>query len=254
MAAVMGVDSEVEIAMRRARRRSARDARLEATIASAQTALRTAVLVNGIGAIALLAFFSQAFKDAGNPLPGAGQLAAATLWLVAGTAVAGCATGLSFLAQYGLVTRWHSWFGRHDRALTMTQINVALVFLSYLCFFIAGLHAYWALAGLRSGVFAGPPTTAHQLLQTGAALLGLVAAVLWLFAARAAMGTETAPGLAAPHLQDVPHAANEAALTVPDFMEQEPSRQSWLWQTRWNVWAALATALAALLQALALMA
>ena len=219
--------------------------RLDATVASAQTALKTAVLVNGAGAIALLTLFAGAFKDA-NPLPGAAQFAAATLWLVAGTAAGGAATGISFLAQYGQVMRWRSWFGRRGRAALITQVNIVLVFLSYLCFVIAGLHAYWALAGMRGGVFAGPATSAHDLLQVGAALFGLLAAVLWFLAARAGMEPRPAEAAPAPALATFSEA-------IPDFTP-EPAPPVRIAQGRWNAWAAVATGTGALLQALALMA
>jgi hypothetical protein len=239
-------------------RRRTHEDRLDATIATAQTALKTAVLVNGAGAIALLTLFAGAFKDT-NPLPGAAQFAAATLWLVAGTAAAGAATGISFLAQYGQLMRWQSWFGRRRRAAAITQINIVLVFLSYLCFAIAGLHAYWALAGLRGGVFAGPPTSAHELLQVGAALFGLLAAVLWFLAARAGMEPQPA---AAPAPEAFPAAVPDFTSTaVPDFtsgpvpdFSSEPARPARLGQYGWSAWAAVATGTGALLQALALMA
>jgi hypothetical protein len=234
--------------------------RLDAALALAQTALKTAVLVNGAGAIALLALFAQAFKDAG-PLPGAPQFAAATLWLVAGTAVAGCATGLSFLAQYGHLLRWRSWFGRGGRPAAITRLNIALVFLSYACFVVGGLHAYWALAGAsRSGVFAGPPTTANQVLQGAAGLGGFVAAILWFLAAKA--------GIQAPAPEaEFPAASPRAGLASEegavagggdidplDFSEPETppgARRPAAW---WNAWAALATGIATLLQGLSLMA
>ena len=76
---------------------------LEVTLASAQTALKTAVVINGAGAIAILVLFAQAFKDTTSALPGAAQFAAATLWLVAGTAFAGGATGGGALPFVGVV-------------------------------------------------------------------------------------------------------------------------------------------------------
>ena len=228
--------------------------RLDAALARAQTALKTAVLVNGAGVIALLALFAQAFKD-GGVLPGAGQFAAATLWMVAGTAVAGCATGLSFLAQYGDLMRWHSWFGRGGRAGTITRLNIALVFLSYACFVLGGLHTYWALSGsVRSGVFAGPPATAQQVLQGGAALGGLVAAALWFLAAKVGAGAAAPQADALEDRTPGEGAAPvDAADAIPDFTEAAAPRGVRRPAAWWNAWAALATGVAALLQGLALM-
>jgi hypothetical protein len=193
--------------------------RFEATIASAQMALRTAVLINGAGAIVLLVLFAQAFKDP-SVLPGASQLAAATLWLVAGTALAGCATGVAFLAHYGHLMRWHTWFGRGGRAVTITQLIIGLVFSSYVCFLIAALYIYWALSGpMHGGVFARPETMTRQLLQWAGALAGVIA-------------------------------------TIPEFSEFSAAEGPLLrshGQAWWNAWAALATGVAVLLEALASM-
>jgi hypothetical protein len=237
--------------------------RFDAALALAQAALKTAVLINGAGTIALLALFAQSFKDGGIP-PGAAQFAQATLWMVAGTALAGGATGLSFLAQYGDLLRWQSWFGRGGRALALTRLNIALIFLSYACFVIGGLHAYWALSGAaRSAVFAAVPAGVHQLLQAGAALGGLIAAVLWFLAAKANMessGTRPGPvGIEPPPAGDAalePGAAPDgeaAAGPIPDFSGSVPRpgrKRSSAW---WSAWAAAATGIAALLQGLSLM-
>lgn len=117
-----------------------RKERFDVVISSAQSALKAAFLVNGGGAIALLSFFGSKLQS-GNSNPVATYLAAALLILVIGTALAGLATGLSFLAQYGYFTQ-----ERRSRLAKMapklTKINILLVFLSYVCFIAAGFVAY----------------------------------------------------------------------------------------------------------------
>jgi hypothetical protein len=116
--------------------------RFEIVVSAAENALKNAFLVNGGGAVALLAFFGQASKQPGL---GSAWLAWALLILVFGTAVAAVATGLSFLAQYGYMTgKRRSLLGRHARSITAA--NIILVMLSYFCFVAAGLVAF---AGLR---------------------------------------------------------------------------------------------------------
>lgn len=75
-----------------------RKQRLNVVISSGESALRTAFLVNGGGAGALLAFFGQMSKQ---NLPAAAWVVNALLALIVGTAVAAVATGISFLPQYG---------------------------------------------------------------------------------------------------------------------------------------------------------
>jgi hypothetical protein len=98
-------------------------------------------LVNGGGAVALLAFLGQASKQQGFS---SAWLAWALLVLVIGTALAAVATGLSFLAQYGYMTgKRRSMLGRHARSITAA--NITLVMLSYFCFVAAGLVAFGGL-------------------------------------------------------------------------------------------------------------
>lgn len=121
-----------------------RKERFEVVVRSAESALKSAFLVNGGGAVALLTFFGQAMHG-GKPSPATSSLAVALLMLVIGTAIAGFATGLSFLAQYGYFMRKsRSWLGKAAPVLTI--INIVLVFLSYVCFVVAGAVAYRALS------------------------------------------------------------------------------------------------------------
>ncbi len=118
--------------------------RFEVVVRSAESALKSAFLVNGGGAVALLTFFGQAMHG-GKPNLATSYLAVALLMLVIGTAIAGLATGLSFLAQYGYFMRKsRSWFGK--AAPVLTKINIVLVLLSYVCFVVAGAVAYVALS------------------------------------------------------------------------------------------------------------
>lgn len=120
-----------------------RKARLASVVNSAESALKSAFLVNGGGAVALLAFFGQATTQS-KPHASASTLAVALLILVVGTALAGIATGLSFLAQYGyFMRRSRSWFGRAAR--NITAMNIVLIILSYACFVAAGVVAFMAL-------------------------------------------------------------------------------------------------------------
>lgn len=125
-----------------AKRDEFRKARLDVVVTSAESALKSAFLVNGGGAVALLAFFGQASRQS---LPSSSWLALALFILVVGTALAAVATGLSFLAQYGyMMGKRRSWFGRFARSIT--ALNIILVMLSYVCFVVAGFVAYRGLA------------------------------------------------------------------------------------------------------------
>jgi hypothetical protein len=124
-----------------ARRDEFRKARLDVVISSAESALKSAFLVNGGGAVALLAFFGQAARQS---IPGSRWIALTLFVLVVGTALAAVATGLSFIAQYGyMLGKRRSWFGRSARSITAA--NIVLVLLSYICFVVAGFLAYKGL-------------------------------------------------------------------------------------------------------------
>jgi hypothetical protein len=126
---------------RLAKRDEFRKARFDVVVSSAESALKSAFLVNGGGAVALLAFFGQASRQS---LAATSWLSSALLALVVGTALASLATGLSFLAQYGyMMGKRRSTFGRHARSITAA--NIVLVLLSHLCFVIAGWLAYKGL-------------------------------------------------------------------------------------------------------------
>jgi hypothetical protein len=121
-----------------AKRDEFRKERLEVVVNSAESALKSAFLVNGGGAVALLTFFGQASRQGTPTSP---WLAHALLALVIGTTLAAVATGLSFLAQYGyMMGKRRSQFGRSARDITAA--NIVLVMLSYVCFVSAGFLAY----------------------------------------------------------------------------------------------------------------
>lgn len=123
---------------RLAKRDEFRKERIEIVIGSAESALKSAFLVNGGGAVALLTFFGQSSRQG---IPTSSWLSHALLALVIGTALAAMATGLSFLAQYGyMMGKRRSQFGRSARDITTT--NIVLVMLSYTCFVSAGFLAY----------------------------------------------------------------------------------------------------------------
>ena len=121
-----------------AKRDEFRKERLEVVVSSAESALKCAFLVNGGGAVALLAFFGQASRQGAPTSP---WLSHALLALVIGTALAMVATGLSFLAQYGyMMGKRRSRFGRSEKDITAA--NIVLVMISYVCFVLAGFLAY----------------------------------------------------------------------------------------------------------------
>lgn len=120
-----------------------RSDRLPITYASAASALQSAFLANGGGAVALLAFYGQLLAAQPHH-PAASGLARALLVLVIGVGLAVAATGLSFLAQYGYLLRRNSRLGKF--AAHFTWANMALVFASLLCFVVVGAQAYYALA------------------------------------------------------------------------------------------------------------
>lgn len=120
-----------------------RSERLPITYASAASALQSAFLANGGGAVALLAFYGQLLTAQSNH-PAASGLAGALLAMVIGVALAVAATGLSFVAQYGYLMRRNSRVGRF--ALHFTWANVVLVCASLVCFVVGGAQAYYALA------------------------------------------------------------------------------------------------------------
>ena len=119
-----------------------RSERLPLTYSSAASALQSAFLANGGGAVALLAFYGQ-LLPLQPPHPAAHGLALALLVLVVGAGLAAVATGLSFLAQYGYLMRRKSTLGKLAPRLTIA--NMVLVCFSLLCFVGAGAIAYVAL-------------------------------------------------------------------------------------------------------------
>lgn len=94
--------------------------------------------------MALLAFLAQIGQNEtlrGSWLPG---IKFSLLALIVGTTLAGMATGLSFVAQYGYFIRSRDhWLGRH--AVVFTFFNVLLVTASYAAFLLAGFIAFCAI-------------------------------------------------------------------------------------------------------------
>jgi hypothetical protein len=127
-----------------------RNRRLDIVVSSAQSALKTAFIVNGAGTVALVGLFAQAIQKSATVFP-ASTLAAAMFSLVAGTTLAALATGFSFLAQYGyMLGKRRSWFGRV--APRITKLNILLILLSYGCFIAGGVIAYQGLS-----IYVPPP-------------------------------------------------------------------------------------------------
>jgi hypothetical protein len=129
---------------RRAQLEAFRQGRLPHVISSAQSALNTAVLVNGGGAVAMLAFFGEAMQQS-HGSPAIQSLVKVMLLFFWGTASAGIATGLSFVAQLGC-SRLLPWRWLRKLAPRISLVNIALIFVSYALFLSAGISAYCALS------------------------------------------------------------------------------------------------------------
>jgi hypothetical protein len=121
-----------------------RNRRLDIVVSSAQSALKTAFIVNGAGTVALVGLFAQAIQKPAAVFPAA-TLAEALFLLIVGTGLAALATGFSFLAQYGyMLGKRRSWFGRV--APRITKLNIFLILLSYACFIAGGAIACQGLS------------------------------------------------------------------------------------------------------------
>lgn len=115
---------------------------LRATIATGQSALKSALLINGGAAVALLAFIGSvwASDNAAKTLP---EISLALLWYVSGVLSAATAAGFTYLSQAGF---GHE-FGKISRSVGHVGRWLAVlgVFASYVLF---GYGSWLAFAGL----------------------------------------------------------------------------------------------------------
>ena len=107
---------------------------LRATIATGQSALKSALLVNGGAAVALLAFIGGVWAHIGSgPLP---QLALVLAYFALGVLVAALGSGFTYLSQAGFGGEFgtHSnKVGRAARVATIVLVGAAYAFFGMCC-------------------------------------------------------------------------------------------------------------------------
>ncbi len=117
---------------------------LRATITAAQSALKSAVLINGGAAVAVLAFISNAWGKPGTEsvLPGLAYGLSLFVW---GVLSAACATGATYFSQAGFGQE----FGRHSQAIGLVSRGLAILsgVGSYVLFGCAAWQTYVSIAG-----------------------------------------------------------------------------------------------------------
>ena len=124
----------------------------DATISSATVALRTAVLVNGGAAIALLAFIGGTLNDSKVPLSTMiDQLTAPLVWFALGVVTATLAMGCMYLINFSntmiLASRTQNWESPFIRETTVSRrwrmVSRILTVVAIICSFISlGLFVY----------------------------------------------------------------------------------------------------------------
>jgi hypothetical protein len=121
----------------------------KAAMEAGQTALRSAIVINGGAAVTVLAFAGNAITK-GQVIPGAPLLTAigaALLWFMVGVGGAGVASGFRYLSQFAYS---HSNLGRGNRwwwrsGTVFNLISIALGVGSFAVFFVGGVAAYHAV-------------------------------------------------------------------------------------------------------------
>jgi hypothetical protein len=115
----------------------------KSVIEAGQTALKSATLINGAAAIALLAFLGNLLTKTvpggvAFPIPAINY---AMFVFVCGVGFAGIATGIRYLAQFAYSSNWYR-LGH-----TLNLISNVLAAASFCAFFWGGYKAYMALGG-----------------------------------------------------------------------------------------------------------
>ena len=122
---------------------------LKGTIEAGQTALRSAIAINGGAAVAMLAFVGNAVTkwQTGGPL--LSKVGAAMLVFVLSAGFGGTATGFRYLAQFGYSEARYAG-AKKERMLRCGRVaNVVSILLgvaSFAGFFAGGVLAYRAIA------------------------------------------------------------------------------------------------------------
>lgn len=114
-----------------------------------QTALRSAIVINGGAAVTVLAFAGNAITK-GQIAPGAPLLSAigtALLWFMVGVGVAGVSSGFRYLSQFfysqSNLGRGNRWWARSGAIGNV--ISILLGVGSFAVFFVGGVAAYHAV-------------------------------------------------------------------------------------------------------------
>lgn len=112
---------------------------LRAVITTGQSALKSALLINGAAAVALLAFIGNIWSSSKNPQTIAG-IPSAMIYYVIGVLVTAVAAGFTYLSQAG----YGKEFGKASRIIGVSgHIGaVSCVVASYILFGYASLVAY----------------------------------------------------------------------------------------------------------------
>ncbi|AIO67801.1 hypothetical protein [Burkholderia oklahomensis] len=122
----------------------------KSVVEAGQTALRSAIVINGGAAAALLAFAGNAITKgqslAGDPL--LSKIGLGLAWFVAGMGCAGMATGLRYLAQfaYSVCHANQQRRGVKATANTLNWTSIVLGAVSFATFFVGGYSTYLAIA------------------------------------------------------------------------------------------------------------
>jgi hypothetical protein len=98
-------------------------------------ALRSAMIINGGAALALLTFLGNLKENTGML-----QFICALKFYIVGVALAALATGISYLAQYRYLQELKN-DSANDKGQYITYITIALVFISYAAFIVGGIEA-----------------------------------------------------------------------------------------------------------------
>ncbi len=106
-------------------------------IATGQTALKSALLINGGAAVALLAFIGNVWVK-GTSQAAVNSLTSSIASFSFGVLLAAIASGTTYLTQYG---HHHKW---GKLAVAFHVITVALVLASYVLFALGTYNAYSA--------------------------------------------------------------------------------------------------------------
>ncbi|MCX4156166.1 MULTISPECIES: hypothetical protein [Paraburkholderia] len=122
---------------------------LKSTVEAGQTALRSAVVINGGAAATILAFAGNAITkgqlQTGVPL--LSQIGSALLWFMVGVGVAGTASGFRYLSQLGHAQFHYSDTNRRWKYLGSfsNSMSIFLGAASFAVFFVGGVAAYKAV-------------------------------------------------------------------------------------------------------------